>query len=181
MSEEFVKKYNLVQPSAALLNAPLPKFDFNNPPVDPVELASDLLKHMRYYRGIGLSANQLGLPYRVFAMEGEPGFVCFNPTITANGDEEVMLDEGCLSYPGLYMKIKRPQSIRVRFQDPYGNVCIKKFSGMTSRVFQHEYEHMEGQHFVDNVSRLVYNRAKEKQQKLLRKLRQEQLRQVNGR
>jgi len=180
MSNDFVKKYNLVDPSHPLLQTKLPKFDFNNPPVDPVELAQDLLAHMRYYKGIGLSANQLGLPYRAFAMEGAPGFVCFNPVITASGDEDVVLDEGCLTFPGLFLKVKRPQTIRVRFQDPYGNPCIKKFTGMTSRVFQHEFEHMEGDVFVNNVSQLVYTRAKEKQRKLLRKLRQEQKRQANG-
>lgn len=181
MSEQFVKKYNLVEPSHPLLATQLPRFDFANPPVDPIELAKDLLKHMKHYKGIGLSANQLGLPYRVFAMEGDPGFVCFNPTITATGEEIVTLDEGCLTFPGLFLKVKRPQTIRVRFQDPYGTVCIKKFSGMTARVFQHEYEHMEGEFYINNVSRLAFERARDKQRKLLKRVRQDQKRQANGR
>lgn len=171
--EEFKSRYHLVDPGHLILNRPVPKFNFDNPPIDPVELAHDLLKHMRYYNGIGLSANQLGLPYRVFAMEGDPGFVCYNPVITAHGDEVVVLDEGCLSWPGLYMKIKRPAAIRVRFQDPYGNTIVKKFSGMTSRIFQHEYEHMEGERYIDNVSNFVLRRAQEKQFKTLRKLKRE--------
>jgi len=96
--KEFKKKYNLVEPSHSLLRTKLEKFDFNNPPVDPVELGIDMLAHMRYYGGIGLSANQLGLPYRVFVMEGEPGFVCFNPVITASAGEDILLDEGCLTF-----------------------------------------------------------------------------------
>ena len=73
--EEFKKKYNLVDPSDELLRNKVPMFDMNNPPVDPQELGLDLLKHMRHFGGIGLSANQVGLPYRVFVMEGDPGFV----------------------------------------------------------------------------------------------------------
>lgn len=180
MTDEFKKRYRLVEPTHELLSTKLERFNFNEPPIDPVELASDLLKHMRYYGGIGLSANQLGLPYRVFAMEGNPGFVCYNPTITAVGDDDVSLDEGCLSYPGLWLKIRRPQNIRVRFQDPYGNVCVKKFSGMTARIFLHEYEHMEGEHFINNVSRLALDRARNKQRKLLKKVQQDQKRQANG-
>lgn len=168
---EFNKEYPLVHPSHPILATTMDKFDFNDPPVDPVKLAKDLLDHMRYYRGIGLSANQLGLPYRVFAMEGDPGFVCFNPVITATGNEEVSLDEGCLTYPGLFVKLSRPQSIRVRFQDPYGNVCVKKFSGMSARCFQHECEHLNGVNFLSKVSRLKLERARVRQDKMLKKIR----------
>jgi len=169
--KEFKKKYNLVEPSHSLLRTKLEKFDFNNPPVDPVELGTDMLAHMRYYGGIGLSANQLGLPYRVFVMEGEPGFVCFNPVITASAGEDILLDEGCLTFPGFYLKKRRPEMIRVRFMDPYGNPCVKKFNGMSARCFQHELEHLEGGNFMEGVSDLVLQRAKDKQRKLLRQLR----------
>ena len=132
---------------------------------------------MRYFGGIGLSANQLGLPYRVFVMEGDPGFVCFNPTITAYAGELVNLDEGCLSYPGLYVKKKRRGLIRVRFQDPYGNPCVKKFSGMSARIFQHEMEHMEGELFIDSVSDFKLKSAMKKRKILKRKV---ERRQRNG-
>ena len=59
------------------MNTPVEKFDFTNPPVDPAKLAEELVEHMNHFKGIGLSANQLGLPYRVFAMIGEPYHVCF--------------------------------------------------------------------------------------------------------
>jgi len=177
MTEEkkFEKKYNLIEPNDPLLNNPLERFNINNPPegVDPVELGKELLSHMRYFGGIGLSANQLGLPYRVFVMEGDPGFVCFNPTITAYAGELVNLDEGCLSYPGLYVKKKRRGLIRVRFQDPYGNPIVKKFSGMSARIFQHEMEHMEGENFLQGISRLALDNAKRKQRNLLRRVKRE--------
>ena len=174
---EFKKKWNLVPTNDPLLSTKLENFDFKNPPVDPVQLVEDMLGHMRHFGGIGLSANQLGLPYRVFVTEGDPGFACFNPRITAFAGDEVLMDEGCLSYPGLYIKKKRPQMIRVRFFDPYGNPVVKRFSGMTSRIFQHEMEHMDGENYLDGVNNLVLQRAKRKQELLLRKVR----RQVEGR
>ena len=79
---EFKKKYNLVAANDEILNTPLENFDMKNPPVDPEELAKELVGHIRHFGGIGLSANQLGLPYRVFTMEGDPAFVCFNPNLS---------------------------------------------------------------------------------------------------
>ena len=149
--KEFEKKYNLIAPSEDILRNKVAMFDFKNPPVDPEELGVDLLKHMRYFGGIGLSANQLGLPYRVFVMEGDPGFVCFNPRITAFAGEDVMLDEGCLSYPDLFLKVKRPDRIVVKYEDVDKKTHKVKLSGLASRVFQHEYDHMEGIDFTQRT------------------------------
>lgn len=165
------KEYNLVPASSPILSQRVSNFDFNNPPVDPMELSLSLLGHLRHYKGLGLSANQLGLPYRVFVLEGDPAFVCFNPVITAVGDKEVRVEEGCLSFPGMYMKIKRPSAIRVRFQDPNGDFVTKKFSGFTAQLFQHEYDHMEGILYIQRVSRLVHDRARKQQDKLLKRMR----------
>ena len=63
--------------------------------------------------------------------------------------------------------------IRVRFTDPFGNVCTKKFAGMSSRIFQHEFEHMEGDNFLIGVSRLALDNAKRKQRNLLRRVKRE--------
>ena len=171
--KEFEKKYNLIAPSEDILRNKVAMFDFKNPPVDPEELGLDLLKHMRYFGGIGLSANQLGLPYRVFVMEGDPGFVCFNPRITAHAGDEVLLEEGCLSYPGLYIKKKRPAMIRCNFQDPYGNSITKRFNGISSRIFQHEFEHLEGANFLEGISRLALDNARRKQRNLLRRVKRD--------
>ena len=161
--DDFKKKYNLVDETDEILSTKMDRFDFQNPPTDPEELGKELLAHMRYFGGIGLSANQLGLPYRVFVMEGDPGFVCFNPRITAHAGDEVLLEEGCLSYPGLYIKKKRPAMIRCNFQDPYGNLITKRFNGISSRIFQHEFEHLEGANFLEGISRLALDNARRKQ------------------
>ena len=162
--------YELVEEATKVLREPTDEFDFENPPEDPKEVEKNLAEAMERFGGIGLSANQLGLPYKVFTMEGDPAFVCFNPRITAYAGEEVAMDEGCLSYPGLYIKKKRPEIIRCRFFTPNGNSVVRKFTGMSSRIFQHEMEHMEGGNFLEGISKLKLDMAKKRQEKLLRKV-----------
>lgn len=143
----------------------LEKFDFNNPQIDPVDLSQSLVKLMRKEMGYGLAANQVGLPLQMFVLEGEPAYAVFNPRITYYGEEEILLEEGCLSYPGLSLKIKRPRFMRARFQDPYGDFVTKQFDGITSRVFQHEYDHINGVDFTQKVSKLKKNMAMKKWKK----------------
>tara|TARA_R100001163_G_C5066288_1_gene204640 strand:- start:3603 stop:4220 length:618 start_codon:yes stop_codon:yes gene_type:complete len=140
----------------------LEKFDFNNPQVDAPNLSASMVKLMRKLGGYGLAANQVGLPLRMFVIEGEPAYAVFNPRITYYGDEEILLEEGCLSYPGLSLKIRRPRFMRARFQDPYGDFVTKQFDGITSRVFQHEYDHTEGVDFTQKVSKMKLQMAKKK-------------------
>ena len=104
--------------------------------------------------GLGLAANQVGVPYSVFAMRGQPqNYVCFNPRIVQPSAEEIILEEGCLSFPGLVVKVKRPRHIRVRFQLPNGETVTETFIGMTARVFQHEMDHLEGKLYFNRANR----------------------------
>ena len=144
---------------------PVPKFDFNNPPVDPEKFSMAMVTYMREHSGIGLAANQVGYNFSMFVTEGEPAFAVFNPTITFQSPNNVLLEEGCLSYPDLILKINRPASIRVRFQDPFGNWITKQFAGMSARVFLHEYDHLLGVDFTDKVSKLKLDMAQRKLKK----------------
>jgi peptide deformylase len=159
----------LIDRNDSLISTELDRFDFDNPPIDPEELATEMVKFMRKSNGIGLAANQVGHNFRVFAMEGEPAFVCFNPKIVINGDELVTLEEGCLTYPGLYVKIKRPKVIKVRFQGPDGEVYTKTFTGMTSRIFQHELDHLDGIVFYSRANRFHRDAAFKKWKQWKRK------------
>jgi len=143
----------------------LPRFDFESPPVDPVKFSMAMVTTMREKGGIGLAANQVGYNFKMFVTEGEPAFAVFNPTITFRSPNEILMDEACLSFPGLNLKVKRPASIRVRFQDPYGNWITRQFAGMSARVFLHEYDHLEGVDFTDKVSKLKLDMAKKKAKK----------------
>ena len=150
----------LVNQNDPILTTPCEFFDFANPPINPFDLAKDLVKTLYDNNGIGLSANQVGIPYRVFAMRGVPeNFVCFNPKLVQPSEMEIILEEGCLTYPGLLVKIKRPQHIRVRFTTPNGETLTKQFTGMTARIFQHELDHLDGIIFYNKANRYHRDQA----------------------
>jgi peptide deformylase len=134
-------------------------FDFSNPPTDPIQLAKDLTETMIANQGIGLSANQVGLPYRVFVLTGETVYACFNPRIVDFSPEQIYWQEGCLSYPGLIVKIKRPRSVKVRFTMPNGVTETMKFEGLTARCFQHELDHLNGICYIDQANPIHKEKA----------------------
>ena len=157
-----------------LLYTPTVNFDFTNPPVNPAELVDAMTEAMCNLGGIGLSANQVGLPYRVFVM-GNPTdkdtiIPVFNSMIVDVSDEQEYAEEGCLSLPNYLITIKRPTEIRVRMTTPTGEVDTARFHGMTSRIFQHEHDHMEGIDFRSHASRFHKERADRRYQLLLRKI-----------
>lgn len=145
-------KYQLVPYTDPVLRQKLLPFDFNGE-IDPSEIARDLAEHMLAFKGIGLSANQLGLPYRAFAIKSDPIIVCFNPRVVDQSEETILLEEGCLSFPGIFLKIKRPEVIKVRYQQPDGKTMTKKFGGITARIFLHELDHLDGICLVDHACR----------------------------
>ena len=129
------------------------------------ELTEKMFLLMKQYAGLGLSANQVGLPLQMFVIEGEPAYAVFNPRITYFGEEQILLEEGCLSYPGMSLKITRPRFMRARFQDPYGDYVTRQFDGITSRVFQHEFDHLQGVDFTMKVSKMKKQMALKKWKK----------------
>jgi peptide deformylase len=141
-------------------------FDFTNPSFDPVDFSQELIKYMYDKNGLGLAANQVGVPYRIFAMRAHPeNFVCFNPKIVQQSEQQITLEEGCLTYPGLLVKIKRPEFVRVRFSTPNGDTITRQFVGMSARVFQHEYDHLEGIRFYDKANKFHRDQAMRKWRK----------------
>ena len=121
--------------------------------------------------GIGFSAIQMGLQYRVFAMkiDNEVRFF-YNPEILSYSEEYSVYEEGCLSFPELFFKVKRPASISVRFQDNVGNFYEENLTGIEARCYQHEMDHLNGVCFVDRVSKLTLDMAKKKRDKRRRKI-----------
>ena len=119
---------------------------------DRHEVAKILIENMHHYEGIGLSANQIGLYVRAFAMvrdlENNEVIVCFNPKRIKKYDECVDFEEGCLSYPDEFVNVKRPDRIIVKYEDENKKEHKVKLSGMASRVFQHEFDHLEGIDFT---------------------------------
>lgn len=160
----------LVPDGHPLLLKELEDFDFKNPPTNPVELANDLIETMKHYKGLGLSANQCGLPYRAFALWSAEPLVIFNPRVVDQTSEFIELEEGCLTYPNLYIKIKRPKAVKVRFEDPFGETHTEKYVGMTARGFLHEMDHLDGIIYTKRATQMRVNRAWHQKKMLDRQL-----------
>ena len=146
----FIKE--LVEPEHQLFHHRIQSCSYN---LDRHHLSKVLIDNMIHHEGIGISANQIGIWERAFAMvrdlENNEVMVCFNPRIVKSYSEEVEMEEGCLSYPGLFLKIKRPDKIVVKYEDEDKKIHKLKLQGLASRVFQHEYDHMEGIDFTQRT------------------------------
>ena len=146
----FIKE--LVDPEHQLFHHRIQSCSYN---LDRHHLSRVLIDNMIHHNGIGISANQIGIWERAFAMvrdiENNEVMVCFNPRIIKSYSEEVEMEEGCLSYPELFLKIKRPDKIVVKYEDEDKKTHKLKLQGLASRVFQHEYDHMEGIDFTQRT------------------------------
>ena len=130
-----------------------PAFDFEKDGDKAEELANVLHKKMVEWDGAGLSANQVGLPYRVFVMGTKTDKIAFfNPNVVGVSREEIAMEEGCLSFPGFYLTLKRPTEVVLEWQNEKGETQTGKFQGVGARVVLHEYDHMEGINFTFHAS-----------------------------
>ena len=144
MIKELIKSEN------SLLHRRIDSCSYN---LNRQELSKILIDSMIHHNGVGLSANQIGISERVFVMIRDIEFneiiVCFNPRIIKTYKEEVEMEEGCLSYPDLYLNISRPKKIIVKYEDVDKKTHKLKLDGFAARVFLHEYDHMQGINFTD--------------------------------
>jgi len=162
----------LVPPNDSILKKPTEKWDFENPPFDLPEFVENLCDTMVHERGVGLSANQVGVPYSIFVI-GHPDnpdeIICVvNPKIVDYSNDIVLGEEGCLTWGGLFGKVKRSGTVRVRFANPMGDVNTVSLQGFTARAFQHEYDHLQGITFLDRMSKYHLDQARRQQKKLMK-------------
>jgi peptide deformylase len=121
------------------------------------DLILKMRKIMHKAHGIGLSANQIGLPYRMFvaqvpSQQGEAKFYAvLNPEIEKFGKEKVTLEEGCLSVIGTFGEVPRAHEVTIRGFDKAGKALKIKAWGLLARVFQHEIDHLDGKLFLDRA------------------------------
>ena len=143
---------DLIPSEDSLLHEKIEKCSYN---LDRQEISDTLRENMFRHNGVGLSANQIGIGERVFVMmvdiDEEETITCFNPRIIKESKDEVVMEEGCLSYPDKFLEIKRPSSIVVKYEDEEKLLHKVKMTGYTARIFQHEYDHMEGVDFTQRV------------------------------
>ena len=142
----------LIPANDKLLHEKIVKCSYN---LDRGKLSYTLTENMFHHNGVGLSANQIGIKERAFVMisdmESQDTITCFNPRIIKESKDEVVMEEGCLSYPELYLEISRPSSIIVKYENESKDIFKRRLDGFVARVFQHEYDHMEGIDFTQRT------------------------------
>jgi peptide deformylase len=173
-------KLQLIPPTEQAISTVMPVYDDEQLKdygfEDREHLADTMFQHMTKFGGVGLSANQVGLNLRMFVMGGHPQIEngkrlnVFNPVIIQKSDEEVLMQEGCLSFPFVFLKKKRARKVTIKFEDEKGDLMEASLDGVFSRIFQHELEHMEGKTFIDGVSKIKLDRAYKKAEKLIDKV-----------
>ncbi|HOO74095.1 MAG TPA: peptide deformylase [Tepiditoga sp.] len=124
-------------------------------------IVEEMLPKMYRWDGVGLAAPQVGISKRFFVCDdGETQRVVINPVIKEFLGEDVEIEEGCLSIPGIYSEIKRPEGVKVEYKDPEGNVIEEEIHGYAARIFQHEFDHLDGILFADKLSVVAKARLK---------------------
>jgi peptide deformylase len=131
------------------------------------ELEVDMVKLMIERNGIGLAANQIGKLKRVFAIRlaDQVPFCMFNPKVLSVSEELQLGEEGCLSFPDLWLDIARPQTVNAEYFDRLGKECKITLTGIDARCFLHELDHLDGVCFTDKISQLKLAMAIKKQRK----------------
>ena len=142
----------LIPSNDKLLHEKIVKCSYN---LDRGKLSYTLTENMFHHNGVGLSANQIGIKERAFVMisdmESQDTLTCFNPKIVKESKEMVTIEEGCLSYPELFLDIARPETIVVKYEDEGKELHKVRLTGFVARIFQHEYDHMEGIDFTQRT------------------------------
>lgn len=137
------------------LRRPSAQVDLQDPQLAP--LLADLWRTLDDDGGVGLAAPQVGVNLRVVVVRnpegksGEHRLELVNPRITSTFGPDIGFEEGCLSFPGLYVSVIRPKGITVEYQDAQGHMLQLKDDGLLSRIIQHEVEHLDGILFVDRL------------------------------
>ena len=159
---------NLIYYPNAFLDKQVKVFDIENPPVDPKELKANMVEIMLNNNGIGLAANQVEFDGQVFVMgdKEDNATICINPQILQHTEEKVLDIEGCLSFVGIFVQVLRPKKITVKWQNIKGETLTNELDGMESKCFQHELDHLDGITFDTRVSKLKWNMAIKRRDKL---------------
>ena len=126
---------------------------------DIKDLVSDMVDTLKAAKGLGLAASQVGEARRLFIVDlsavdiNASLQVFINPEIVET-EGDIEMEEGCLSFPDLYLKVTRPERVRVRAYDLDGNQFELEADGMTARAILHEYDHTQGKLFIDRLTPL---------------------------
>ena len=135
---------------------------------DLEKFEKDMCNLMVHSNGIGLAANQIGITKRFFAIGSESfdkiqkPVIMWNPSIVRESEEKTLDVEGCLSFPGLFVKVLRPERVTVRWQNLKGETMMQHLDGYEAKCLQHELDHLDGITFDQRVSKMRWDMAKKK-------------------
>lgn len=171
VQEEKIEPLTVFDDRHPFLNIALPDYTEQLPNKRMSVLIKRLKMTMKLYGGIGLSANQCGIYERVFVI-GTDQFqiACINPKVLEVSQEINKDNEGCLSFPGLFLKVPRPISVHAEFMDEFGETRRMWLDGITARCYLHELDHMNGVKFTSKVGTVTMSQARRKQSKLMKKI-----------
>ena len=172
--------YKLLPPTSPEVLSSIAEFDIerfkDDEKIELKEFVDNMFETMKNYGGIGLSANQVVKPYRMFIMGDHPSiskgkkWVCINPKITNVTKDLIRYKEGCLTFPFLFLDIERPQDITVEYLDENLEKKEEHMTGIVARCYQHEFDHMQGIVFTEHVSKLKLDMALKKRDKQIKKV-----------
>jgi len=174
-----IKKSELkILPADELNQGFASKFNFDE--VDASMLTNIMFDRMSEMGGAALSAPQVGLDMCMFVMGVDHARVeVFNPTVLSYSKEEALMNEGSLTFPGILVIVKRPIAITVEYYNKNGELQQNEFQGLTARIFQHAFDHLQGTTMKDKVSKLKWDMATKRlnnyKQKLVKKYTQKKL------
>ena len=174
-----IKKSELkIIPADQLSKGFASKFNFED--VDASMLTNIMLDRMTEMGGVALSAPQVGLNICMFVMGIDQARIeVFNPIIVSYSKDESLMNEGSLTFPGMLVVVKRPTTVTVEYYNKKGELQQNKFQGLTARIFQHAFDHLQGTSIKEKVSKLKWELATKRlnnyKQKLVKKYTQRKL------
>lgn len=145
--------------------------DIQKDSLDLKPLIENMFETMYHAHGVGLAAPQIGKDIRLFIIdseamveEGETSIkkAFINPVLLDEFGDEWGMEEGCLSIPGIRADVFRPEKVGIKYYDENWNEIIEELDGINARIFQHEYDHLEGILFTDYLSGLKKRLLKSK-------------------
>ena len=164
----------LVSQYDKVLKQPCEEVDFEKiPGADVAYTSMSLMESVKHYNGLGLSANQVGIKLRMFAiqmMDEGKVYCLINPKIINQSSVMQKVNEGCLSFPGLFLTIERPNWVDMSFQAANGEMMEKRFEGIYATCALHELDHLNGKTFTELVPKTKLQIAMGKRKQNLKKV-----------
>jgi len=171
VTEEILEPLRLFGENHPMLSVAIPEYKESLPNPTMKNLVARLKMTMKLYNGVGLSANQCGIMQRVFVIGTEHfQIACINPKVVAQSEEISKDNEGCLSFPAMFLKVERPVWVDVEFYEENGVLKQLRLEGLTARCFLHELDHMNGVKFIDHAGPLAISMARQRQSKIVKQM-----------